>query len=111
MNEDQIAKFSEVLTSANDMLETAQRIKGEQFASAAGHLFEVMQLVELVTVMGNAIGLETAQKYIDVAMRVMDSLSQHLVSDLTETDALEAIRLAEQLAERQSEFHDLLARG
>jgi hypothetical protein len=113
VNHENAENFENLLTNTNDLLETARKVKGEEFACAAGHMFEVLQLIELIAMLAGAAGLPANpdSHYIKQAVLLGTSTATFLSSRLPPDDAVEAMHLAEQMVERHGKFLETIARG
>jgi hypothetical protein len=99
---DIVARLEQVRTSCSEQLQTAQSIKGDAFANAAGSVFEVSQVSYLFGEILKHTDLDDGAKdmYRVAAANLLSSITQTLVGTLKRADAEEALALGEQMSAR-----------
>lgn len=111
MNDLEISRrFEDVKEASTELLDTAREIRGDAFAMVAARLFEVMQIVELVSRMAASMDPEAGTRCVSTCLGLTASLSEYLLEQLPQDQHAEATRLAEQMADRLSDLHDAMGR-
>lgn len=103
MELDIVSRLHQVTVACNEQITTAQRVKGDAFASAAGSIFEIQQMVFLVRELINGrsdLTPSQADMYRLVAATLLSALADAVAAPLSAQDREEARRLGEQMGER-----------
>jgi hypothetical protein len=106
-------RMAELAESLHEMVSTARAIHGDAFAQAVAMLFEIQSVVELHGVALANLPEERQPAYMNPMLKLTESLCGwvQLTTGLDQDKFNEAVKLSEQMADRQEGVHRHILEG
>lgn len=99
---DQQVQVTDLIDALSAMRETAQGVKGEQFASVAVGLFEGYQAANALGALAQFADGQPQRALLASIVELVGNISARLASTLGDQQASEALALAKRMAERHA---------